>query len=72
MNNENNIPITKCILEHNFLTTLVINTINVCPSINTRDQDSKINEQQVRLQIALLNHCLHTADRKIKGTFSYN
>jgi hypothetical protein len=72
MNNGTNIPITKCILEPNFLTTLVINTINVFPSINTRDQDCKINKQDFRLHIAFLNHCLHTADRKIKVTFRNN
>ena len=45
------------ILELNFLTTLVLNT-NVCPSLNTTDQDCNINKQQVKLYIAFLNHCV--------------
>ena len=40
-----NLPFTSCILRHNFLTTLVLNILNVWPSLNTRDQDCKINNR---------------------------
>ena len=43
--NFTNIPVTSCILWPNFLTTLVLNTLNVCPSLNMRDQDCNINIQ---------------------------
>jgi len=57
-------PITSCILGQNILTTLLLNTLNVCPSLNMTDQDCNINKWQVKLHITFLNHCLHTADRQ--------
>jgi len=60
MNNETNLPVISCILEPNFLTTLVLNTLNVCPSLNTRDQDCNKNKWQVKLHIAFLKHCVCT------------
>jgi hypothetical protein len=54
----------------NFLTTLELNTLNLCPSLNMTDQDCYINKRQVTLHITFLNHCLHTADRKIYFTLT--
>ena len=42
--NFTNLPITSCILGPNVLTTLVLNTLNVCPSLNMRDQDCNTNK----------------------------
>jgi len=35
-----------------------IKSLNPCPSLNTRDQDCKLNKQQVKLLITYLNHCV--------------
>jgi len=60
-----NLPITPCILELNFLTTLVLNTLNLSPSLNMRDQDFKINKRQVKLHITFLNQyvCLQETEK---------
>jgi hypothetical protein len=56
--NFTNLHITSHILGPNFITTLVLNTLNRCPSLNTRDQDFNTNKRQVKLHITFLSHCV--------------
>jgi len=46
-------------------TTLLLNTLNLCPSLNMTDQDCNINKQQVKPHITFLNHyvCLQETER---------
>ena len=70
LSNFNKLPATSCKLELKFLTTQVLNTLNICPFLNTRDQDNNINKWQVKLHTALLNQCLCVAVRKKKSHFT--
>jgi len=49
LHNFNYLPITSRILASKFLTTVVVNTLKLCPSLITKDQDSSINKQQVKI-----------------------
>ena len=53
------------LLGPNFLTTLVLNTLNLCSSLNMRDKDCNINKRQVKLHITFLNHyvCMQERER---------
>jgi hypothetical protein len=63
--NFTNLPNTSCILGPNFLTTLVLNTLNLCPSLIMRDQDCNINKWQVKMHITFFNNyvCVQETER---------
>jgi hypothetical protein len=71
--NFTNLPITSCILGHNFLTTLELNTFYLCPSLNTRDENCNINKQQVKIHITFpLSHKLYIHIKYHKDTTQRN
>jgi hypothetical protein len=47
--NFNYLPITSCMLGPTFLTTPVLNTLNLCPSLNMTDHNCNLIKQQVKI-----------------------
>jgi hypothetical protein len=49
-----------------YITAQLFHTFNLCPSLNTTDQDCNIHEWQVKLHITFLNHynCIQEIQRQ--------